>query len=134
MKFDKQFIYSLEQAITATAFSTNALRTASAYAGIGRPMRLGAVIDESFNNLTSLTIELQTDSVVGFGSAKTLWSKVVLLADLEAGDALYLPPWPADVLAFTRLNYTVTGTAPTTGKLTIGPVPEIQANPENASV
>lgn len=135
MIFDMQTLLSDAQAITATAASTNTIDLGPIATGIvrdigkGKPIPLRIQVVEAFNNLTSLTIALQVDDNTGFASPKTVWSQVVVLADLIAGKVI-VPEW---VLRGTderymRLNYTVTGTAPTTGKITAGVVMGAQSN------
>lgn len=135
MIFDMQTLLSDAQAITATAASTNTIDLGPIANGIvrdigkGRPIPLRIQVVEAFNNLTSLTIALQVDDNTGFASPKTVWSQTVVLADLILGKVI-VPEW---VLRGTderymRLNYTVTGTAPTTGKITAGVVAGAQSN------
>ncbi|MGZ2448296.1 hypothetical protein ACVIRO_001050 [Rhizobium ruizarguesonis] len=127
MIFDNQSMLSNAQAITATAASTNTLDLGPIATGVvrdvgkGKPIPFRLQVVEAFNNLTSLTIDLQTDDNSGFASAKTVWSQTILLANLTAGKVLipeYLPRGTDE--RYVRLNYTVTGTAPTTGKITAG--------------
>lgn len=133
MQLDKQGLFSDGQAITATAASTNhydlgatGTPAGSSVAlprdlGKGVPLPLLVNVDEAFNTLTSLTIALQVDDNEAFSSAKTVQSAVVALADLGVGRvaAFDYVPTGADE-QFMRLLYTVTGTAPTTGKITAG--------------
>lgn len=133
MQLDKQGLFSDGQAITATAASTNYIDlgapgtpAGSAVAiprdlGKGEPLPLLVNVDEAFNNLTSITIALQVDDDEAFGSAKTVQSATVALADLAGGrvPAFDYVPNGADE-RYMRLHYTVTGTAPTTGKITAG--------------
>ncbi|RWF70081.1 MAG: hypothetical protein EOQ34_19865 [Mesorhizobium sp.] len=135
MIFDMQTLLSDAQAITATAASTNTIDLGPIATGIvrdigkGKPIPLRIQVVEAFNNLTSLTVALQTDDNTGFASAKTVWSQVVVLADLIAGKVI-VPEWiPRGTdERYMRLNYTVTGTAPTTGKITAGVVMGAQSN------
>ncbi|CUS46254.1 MAG: hypothetical protein V4610_06680 [Pseudomonadota bacterium] len=87
---------------------------------------------ESFNNLTSLTIGIETDDNAGFSSPKTVWSSpAYALADLAVGAKLLLPdelPVGTDE-RYLRLKYTVAGTAPTLGKITAGVTAGNQTNP-----
>lgn len=127
MIFDLQTLFSNAQAITATAGSTNTIDLGPIATGITRDIGKGTKIPlliqvvEAFNNLTSLTIALQTDDNTGFSSPKTVWSSTVALADLIAG-AVVVPEYVQRGTneRYMRLNYTVTGTAPTTGKITAG--------------
>ena len=133
MIFDKENLLSDAQAITATAASTNYIDlgatgkvvggTVNLTRDIGKgqplPIRVQAV--EAFNNLTSLTIDLQVDDNNSFSSPKTVQSAVVPLASLVAGRvaAFDYVPVGADE-RYMRINYTVTGTAPAAGKITAG--------------
>jgi hypothetical protein len=135
MIFDMQTLLSDAQAITATAASTNIIDLGPINAGFARdigkgkhiPLRVQVV--EAFNNLTSLTVALQVDDTAAFGSAVTVWSTTVVLADLLAGKVVIPEFIPRGTnKRFMRLNYTVTGTAPTLGKITAGVVMGSQSN------
>lgn len=134
MILDSTNVFSDAQAITATAASTNIIDLgatgtvvggASALVrdiGPGNPLPIRVQIVEAFNTLTSLTIALQVDDNSSFSSAKTVESIVVPLAGLTLGAvvaALYYVPRGTDE-RYVRLNYTVTGTNPTLGKVTAG--------------
>ena len=141
MIFDQTLLFSDAQAITATAASTNiidTLATGTVYGaaaalskdiGKGNRIPINIQVVEAFNNLTSLTIDLQVDSVEGFGSPKTVVSQTIALADLIAGkvSTLHFVPAGADE-RYVRVNYTVTGVAPTTGKVSAGIVVAQQTN------
>jgi hypothetical protein len=136
MIMDRTALFSDGQAITATAASTNIVdlgATGTVYGassamvrdiGPGNPIPIVVTITQSFNNLTSLAIAIQTDDNSSFSSAKTVWSNTVLLADLTAGGKYQLPEFiPTGTNErYLRLYYTVTGTAPTLGKVTAGVV------------
>ncbi|TIT90394.1 MAG: hypothetical protein E5W41_00275 [Mesorhizobium sp.] len=135
MIFDMQTLLSDAQAITATAASTNIIDLGPINSGFardigkGKPIPLRIQLVEAFNNLTSLTIALQVDDNSGFASPKTVWSQTVVLADLIAGKVIvpeYITRGTDE--RYMRLNYTVTGTAPTTGKITAGVVAGAQSN------
>ncbi|MER9628377.1 Bbp16 family capsid cement protein [Mesorhizobium sp. M0296] len=135
MIFDQQTLLSDAQAITATAASTNLIDLGPINAGFardigkGKPIPLRIQVVEAFNNLTSLTVALQTDDNSGFASPKTIWSQVVVLADLILGKVV-VPEFITRGTdeRYMRLNYTVTGTAPTLGKVTAGVVMGGQSN------
>jgi hypothetical protein len=129
MLFDALNKFSSAQAITATAVSTNVIDTGSSKDD-GKAGNLPLLIQvvEDFNKLTSLTVALQTDDAEGFGSAETLYSVTVPLADLKAGYQTPVITLPQGVKRYLRLNYTVTGTAPTTGAVTAGIVAGVQTN------
>ncbi len=133
MLMDLQSMFSNRQAITATAASTDVLDLGAAGTpkfakgpvirdlGRGRPIPINIQIVEAFNNLTSLTVALQVDNDSAFGSPKTVLSVVVPLAELTAGRTI--PPFYIPVGVderYVRLLYTVTGTAPTLGRVTAG--------------
>jgi hypothetical protein len=135
MILDQTTLFSNAQAISATAASTNIIDLGSTGTvfgaaaaltrdvGRGAEIALRATVVETFNNLTSLTVSIETDDNAGFGSAVTVFtSPAYALADLVTGAKLLLP----DALPvgtnerYVRLKYTVAGTAPTTGKITAG--------------
>lgn len=136
MIFDETNLFSNEQAITATAASTNYIdlgatgtpygQTGALVRDIGKgnriPIRIQVI--EAFNTLTSLTIALQVDDNSSFSSATTVESEVIPLAGLTAGavvNAIREIPVGTNE-RYVRLYYTVTGTAPTTGTITAGVV------------
>ena len=135
MIVDNTLVFSDSQAITATAASTNVLdlglpgtplnsgNQLKRDIGIGCDIPLAVDVTVGFNNLTSLQISLQVATDAAFTTPKEVASRTYLLAEISsAGTRL---PFPAEVpegtnLEFTRLYYTVTGTAPTTGKIFAG--------------
>ena len=133
MIFSKEQLLSDKQAITASAASTNYIdlgATGTPYKaalalvrdiGKGQPVPFEAMVTEAFNTLTSLTIALEVDDNTSFGSATIVDSVSVLLADLAVGynlPHLYLPVGVNE--RYVRMNYTVVGTDPTTGKILSG--------------
>lgn len=127
------------QAITATAPSTNIIdfgayvgtvTNGQADPGPGKPLYLYATVTQAFNNLTSITIALQTSASSSFGTVVTHWSVTIALANLTLGAIIDLPPIAGitGMLEFARLEFTVTGTAPTTGTIEAGIVETLQAN------
>lgn len=142
MLMDRSALFSDGQAITATAASTNLIdlgATGTIYGysapqvrdvGLGESIPLFVGVTQSFNNLTSLTISIQTDDNAGFASATTIWtSPAYTLAQLAVGARYLLPDvLPAGVNErYVRLNYTVAGTAPSLGKITAGVVADRQS-------
>lgn len=144
MIMDNTLVFSDGQAITADAGSTNVIdlkATGTPYgaaAPVGRDIGksshaipLDIVVTETFNNLTSLVISLQVDDNAAFSSAKTVASSAAIpLASLVAG---YRPSFPDYIPEGTdeqymRLFYDITGTAPTTGKITASVVAGRQTN------
>ena len=129
MLFDAKLLLSNAQAITASAASTDIIDRGDSK-DVGRAGDIPLVIQvvESFNTLTSLTIDLQTDDSSGFGAARSLYQIVVPLADLKLGYQTPVITLPQKTKRYLRVNYTVTGTAPTAGKITAGVVAGVQTN------
>ena len=139
MIIDTNLTFSENQAVTATAISTNVIAfndndavpyEAAAMArdlGAGNEIPLMIQVTEGFNNLTSLTISLESSAAAGLTSATVHWtSGAIPLAALVAG---YKPPnrvLPDGVmLKYLGLRYTVVGTAPTTGKISAALATEV---------
>lgn len=129
MLLDQQALFSAAQAITATAASTNVIDTGS-NKDVGKygdiPLLIQVV--EGFNNLTSLTVTVQTDDNSAFSSAADVLSMTIPLASLVLGYKSPVITLPMKMERYIRLNYTVTGTAPTTGKVTVGITGGVQTN------
>lgn len=125
MRLDSQAIFSNEQAITATAASTNVVELSKANGkfsevAYGKPIPLLIQVVEDFATLTSLTVAVQTDDNAAFSSATTLASATLAVAALKAGAKFPIKEIPAGNEGFVRLYYTVTGSNATTGKITAG--------------
>ena len=76
-------------------------------------------VAQAFNNLTSLTITLESDTVVTLTNLPVVHATVTLaLAALTANTTVARMLLPSgDYKRFLGLRFTVTGTAPTTGTL-----------------
>lgn len=139
MIIDKNLTFSENQAVTATAISANVIEfptngtvpyEAAAIArdlGQGNELPLMIQVTEAFNNLTSLTISLESSAAAGLTSATVHWtSPAIPLASLVAG---YKPPIrilpDGTMLKYLGLRYTVTGTAPSTGKISAALATEV---------
>ena len=143
MIIDTTTLFSSAQAITATAASTNIVDlgapgtiygAATAIVrdiGRGADIPLKCTVVETFNNLTSLTITIETDDNAGFSSPNTVFtSPTYALADLAIGARNLLPesvPIGTNE-RYVRLKYTLVGTAPTLGKITAGVTAGNQTN------
>ncbi|MHB0838782.1 Bbp16 family capsid cement protein [Klebsiella grimontii] len=129
MLLDQQALFSAAQAITATAASTNVIDTGS-NKDVGKygdiPLLIQVV--EAFNNLTSLTVTVQTDDNSAFSSAADVLTMTIPLASLVLGYKSPVITLPMKMERYIRLNYTVTGTAPTTGKVTASITGGVQTN------
>lgn len=141
MIYDRTLLFSNAQAITATAASTDIvdlMATGTAYGhasalvrdiGLGQGIPLSIQVVEDFNTLTSLTVTVQVDDNSGFSSAKDVMSTTVALANLKAGRTFPITAVPPGTNErYMRLNYTVTGSNPSTGKITAGVVAGVQTN------
>ena len=130
MILDNQTLLSNAQAITADAGSTNQIDLSPRASGLirdigpGKPIPLLVQVVEAFNNLTSIVVSIQTDEDSAFGSPTTVASTgAIPLASLVAGYQFNLDYIPRDTQErYMRLYYDITGTAPTTGKITAGVV------------
>lgn len=124
---DNHLVLADGQAITADAATTNYVDLGADFDwGAGEPLFAHFRVDENFNTLTSLTFILQTDTDAAFGSPKELLrSPAVPLASLVVGYHLELPI-PPGVEGKLRGYLDVTGTNPTTGKISawVGPAPQ----------
>ncbi len=129
MLFDAKLLMSSAQAITATAASTDIIDRGDTK-DVGRAGDIPLLIQvvEAFNTLTSLTIDLQTDDNSGFSTPRSLFQVVVPLADLKLGYQIPVITLPQKTERYLRVNYTVTGTNPTLGKVTAGVVAGVQTN------
>lgn len=126
-------LFSNDQAITATAVSTNVIDLGVAGTpygaqaplhqdvGKGNPVPILVQVTEAFNNLTSLRVDIETSENADMSSAKVIASQTILLADLTAGKKTSVQYLPNDAdLRYLGIRYTVTGAAPTTGKVFAG--------------
>lgn len=139
---DRTGLLSDNQAITASAASTNLIdlgatgtpfgASAALVRDIGNAdVPLVVTVTESFNNLTSLSIQIQTDTTAAFSAPTVAYqSPTYTLAQLATAAKYLLPDeFPVGTgQRYVRLFYTLVGTAPTTGKITAGVVSARQRN------
>ena len=131
MIFSLQQLFSDDQAITASADSTNVIDLGvaatpfGAAAALNRDIGKGAKIPiliqvtADFDNLTSLEIKISTGATTALGT--TIISKVVLLADLVAGYQFPVDVLPNEITErYLGIEYVVVGTTPTAGTVTAG--------------
>ncbi|KQM18385.1 Bbp16 family capsid cement protein [Novosphingobium sp. Leaf2] len=140
MIFDNTLLLSDNQAITADAASTNTIdliATGSPLGGspiqkdVGRAscVPLAILVTEAFNNITSLQVQVQTSA--DNATWETIESgRQIPLATLVAGHQVkVIDELPEGTnVRYVRLFYDITGTAPTTGKITAGLVMARQTN------
>ena len=131
MILDEQNIFSDNQKITASCESTNVLNFGKRELAFGTPVELFIQASETFNNLTSLTISVQTSDDETFSAPVDLIEQTMLLDELKAGSVSTIKFLPKGNLGFMRLYYTVAGTAPTTGKIVAGIADSVQESYHN---
>lgn len=86
------------------------------FIGRGEPVNVTIAVSSGINNLTSLTVKLQQCDTQAGTYADVGAGITLTLAELKAGCFRFELPDNA-VKCWFRLNYTVTGTAPTDGKI-----------------
>lgn len=115
---DAILIFSDEQAITATAASTNVIDfgEANANLGAGTPLIINFIITEAFATCNSLQISLQQGST-STPATELINLPAILTASLTKG--AYIPEImiPSQHLRYLRLYYTIAGSNATTGKI-----------------
>ena len=124
--------FSENQAITATAISTNVITLvdngivvgeAAAIArdlGAGNEIPLVIQVTEAFATATSITFSLESSAAVGLTSATVHWTSAAIpIATLVPGYKLPVRVLPdGTMLKYLGMRYTVTGSAATAGKVT----------------
>lgn len=135
MVLDKNTTLSSDQAITASAASTDVLdlgaRGKTAYNSVQLKHNVGKArhipfliqVTENFATLTSLTVAIETDDNSAFSSPKEIIRVVVPVAELKAGFIFPIDKLPRGIVErYVRVYYTVTGSNATAGKITAGVV------------
>jgi hypothetical protein len=118
---DRLNLFSNDQAITASTASTDVVDLGSVRdVGAGETSTVLVLVTEAFNNLTDLTVAMQTSTTENFASPVQLTAATLPLASLTVSTRFPITTVPRGVLRYVRLYYTVTGTAPTTGRITAG--------------
>ena len=130
MIFSAQQIFSDDQAITASADSTNVIDLGVAGTpydsnqlnqdvGKGNKIPVLVQVTEAFNNLTSLEVIISTGATTALGTS--VISETIPLAELVAGKQMVIEVLPNELTErYLGIEYVVTGTAPATGKVTAG--------------
>lgn len=132
MILDEQGLFSNKQAITESCVSENVLDMGKREVSFGTPVGLFIQIAKTFNNLTSLSIKVQTSMEEDFSSSVDLVEQKILLAGLKKGEVSSIKFLPKGNLGFLRLVYTVDGTNPTQGAIIAGIVDGVQESFHNA--
>lgn len=141
MILDSQNLFSDDQAITASAASTNVIDLGAPGTPVGAysaqsvdagnsGIRVLIQVTEDFATLTSLTVSVQTDNDVAWGSAATILSTpAIAAASLVAGYKFAIIEVPIHTTErYLRLYYTVGGSNATAGKITASVVGAVQMN------
>lgn len=131
MILSNENLFSDNQAITATALSTNQIDLkekgtpvggVSALIGdpaLGNPVEIVIQVTQAFNNLSSLKVAVETGATSSLGTVVA--DTTVPLAKLKAGNRVPIRFLPEGITGrYVGLRYTVTGTAPTAGKVIAG--------------
>jgi len=131
MILSAQQLFSDDQAITATAISTNVIDLGLADTpyggraalkqdvGKGNLVPILVQVTEAFNTLTSLTVTIETGATTSLGTI--VYSETILLAALTVGKQLFAQVLPNGIASrYLGVRYTVTGSSPTLGKFTSG--------------
>lgn len=131
MILDKELLVSNDQAVTATAVSTNVIDLQGAGLGdmsLGEPLNLMAQVSNAdFAGGTSIAVAVQTSADAAFSTPVIAYTTAAIaLADLVAGYQFGLGKLPIGGLRYLRFNYVVVGTM-SAGNITGGIVPELQA-------
>lgn len=131
MILSAQQLFSDDQAITASADSTNVIdlgvpgtpfgAVAPLNQDIGKGNKIPVLIQvtEDFNTLTSLEVIISTGATTALGTS--VISETIPLAELVAGKQMVLEVLPNELTErYLGIEYVVTGTPPTLGKVTAG--------------
>ena len=132
MILDEQALFSNDQKITGTAYSTNILDMGAREISFGTPVPVFIQITEDFDKLTSLSVKVQTASDEAFSSPVDLIEQTIPAANLKKGETSTIKFLPKGNLGFMRLVYTVTGTSPSKGGILAGITDARQESYHNA--
>lgn len=132
MMYDKLNTFGTDQAVTATATSTDIVDLGAARdMGNGEPLELIILVTTSVTaaGAATVTFTLETDDNAGFGSPVVLASSGAIgKAVLTAGTEVLRVKLPLDAERYLRTNYTVA-----TGPLTAGTFTAFLAHDRQAS-
>lgn len=131
MILSAQQLFSDDQAITATAVSTNvidlgvagtpydAVAPLNQDVGKGNPVYILIQVTEAFDALTDLTITIEVGSATSLGDVRA--TETIALANLTVGKKTCIQVLPNCIdKQYLGVRYTVNGTNPTVGKITAG--------------
>lgn len=137
MMYDKLNTFGTDQAVTATAASTDIIDLgATRDLGNGEPLELVILCTETAvsGGSSTVTFDLQTDDNSSFSSAATIASSgAIAKASITAGTELLRVKVPLNVERYLRIYYTVATADLTSGKFTAFLAHDRQANRAYAS-
>lgn len=111
MIFDKENLFSEDQAITVTANSTNVIDLGLTEMGEGEPIQIIVQVTTAFAGGTNMVVTLTTDDNAAMASETTLLaSGTIITATLVQGYRFKFSVLPEDCERYLRLTFTVTGT------------------------
>lgn len=122
---DDQLMFSDNQAITATANSTNVIDLTAAAPGIlhaGEPLHIDARVTESFATATSVNVSVVTADNAALSSNPVTLAQTgaIAIATLVAGYEIPLQFLQGTAKKYLGLVYTVAGSNATAGKISAG--------------
>lgn len=124
MLYDKENLFSENQAITSDAASTNVIKITNGdlkEVAFGTPIPLRIQVTQDFATLTSLNIKVQTATDAAFTTPVDLAETgAIAAATLKEGYVAPINFIPKGNKGYLRLYYDVTGSNATTGKITAG--------------
>ena len=125
MILDKENLLSDDQAVTATADSTNVIDLGLGDNGPGTVLEIFAQVTTAFTaaGAATMVLTLTTDSVAAMSSEVTLYtSAAIAVADLVAGYTFKIRGLPDGAEQFIQMQYTVATGPMTAGNITSGVV------------
>jgi hypothetical protein len=132
MLLDKENMFSMSQAVTATAAGANIVDLGPGDAGPSERLSLFVTCDPVFTGTGTITVELLTADALSSGalsSPDTAATYAVTNAALLAGGKLLASRLPHGMKRYAGLKYTVSASATLAGgKITAGLVWDVQAD------
>jgi hypothetical protein len=133
MILNAQELFSNDQAITATALSTNVIdlglpqtpyggkKAVNRDIGKGTPIPILIQVTSDFATLTSLAITIEVSANVDMSSSVVLSSQTIAVAALKKGKKTSVQVVPNDAdRRYMAIRYTVAGSNATAGTITAG--------------
>ena len=137
MILDAELMFSEDQAVTASAASTNYIDLGVARdIGNGENLYLVLLVTETMDDAgddSTLAVTLQTDDNTSFSSATTLETLTTFAALTAAGTVVYKRIDPASYERYIRLYYTTANGDLSAGKFTAFITKDIQKYADYAS-